>query len=60
MPDPPVACWTATLDIVMLNLVGGRQRGFAEYTALLERSGFGKIHEIPMGMGYSIIEASPA
>jgi hypothetical protein len=60
MPDPPVACWTATLDVVMLNLVGGRQRGFAEYTALLTRSGFGQIREIPMGMGYAIIEASPA
>jgi hypothetical protein len=60
MPDPPLACWTATLDIVMLNLVGGRQRGFGEYTTLLERSRFGEIREIPMGMGYSMIEASPA
>jgi hypothetical protein len=59
MPDSPVACWTATLDVVMLNLMGCRQRGFAEYTALLERSGFGAIREIPMGMGYAIIEASP-
>jgi hypothetical protein len=60
MPDPPMACWTATLDIVMLNLVGGRQRGFGEYANLLERSGFGEMSEIPLGMGYSIIEASPA
>ena len=60
MPDPPMACWTATLDIVMLNLVGGRQRGFGEYTTLLERSGFGEIREIPVGMGHSIIEAAPA
>jgi hypothetical protein len=60
MPDPPMACWTATLDIVMLNLVGGRQRGFGEYATLLERSGFGEIREIPVGMGHSIIEASPA
>ncbi len=60
MPDPPVACWTATLDIVMLNLLGGGQRGLGAYTTLLEGSGFGEIREIPMGMGYSIIEASPA
>jgi hypothetical protein len=60
MPDPPVACWTATLDVVMLNLLGGRQRDFEQYTALLTRSGFGEIREIPMGMGYAIIEASPA
>jgi hypothetical protein len=60
MPDPPVACWTATLDVVMLNVVGGRQRGFVQYMALLARSGFGEIREIPMGMGYAIIEASPA
>jgi hypothetical protein len=60
IPNPPMACWTATLDIVMLNLLGGRQRGFGEYTTLLERSGFGEIREIPAGMGYSIIEASPA
>jgi hypothetical protein len=60
MPDPAMACWTATLDIVMLNLVGGRQRGLGEYTALLERSGFGEVREIPVGMGHSIIEATPA
>ncbi|MGA9716881.1 MAG: methyltransferase [Acidobacteriaceae bacterium] len=60
MMDPPMAGWTATLDIVMLNLLGGRQRGFGEYRTLLERSGFGEIREIPVGMGHFIIEASPA
>lgn len=58
MPETPTPCWTSTLDVVMLNLLGGRQRSFAEYAALLERSGFRGAREIPIGADYSIIEAS--
>ena len=26
MPDAPMPCWTTTLDVIMLNLLGGQQR----------------------------------
>jgi hypothetical protein len=58
MPDHPVPCWTATLDVVMLNLLGGRQRRLSEYESLLNRCGFDGVREIPVGAGHSIIEAS--
>jgi hypothetical protein len=57
MPEQPVPCWTTTLDVVMLNLVGGRQRSMSEYVPLLNRCGFGQVREIPIGAGHSIIEA---
>jgi hypothetical protein len=57
MPEQPVPCWTATLDVVMLNLLGGRQRSMIEYVSLLNRCGFGQVQEIPVGAGHSIIEA---
>jgi hypothetical protein len=31
MPEQPLPCWTTTLDVVMLNLLGGRQRSITEY-----------------------------
>jgi len=43
---------------VMLNLLGGKQRSLAEYTALLNRCGFGQVREIPVGAGHSIVEAT--
>lgn len=57
MPEQPVACWTATLDVVMLNLLGGKQRSMSEYVPLLNRCGFGQVREIAIGNGESIIEA---
>jgi hypothetical protein len=59
MPDPPVPCWTTTLDVVMLNLLGGRQRRLSEYESLLNRCGFDAVREIPVGAGHSMIEACP-
>ena len=58
MPNQPVPCWTNTLDVVMLNLLGGKQRSLAEYTALLNRCGFGQVRETPVGAGHSIVEAT--
>jgi hypothetical protein len=57
MPEQPVPCWTTTLDVVMLNLLGGRQRSMSEYSTLLDRCGFGQAREIPVGAGHSIVEA---
>jgi hypothetical protein len=58
MPDAPVPCWTTTLDVVMLNLLGGRQRSLPEYTALLNKCGFDEVREIPVGAGHSIVHAT--
>jgi O-methyltransferase domain len=57
MPEHPVPCWTTTLDVVMLNLLGGRQRSMSEYVTLLNRCGFDHVQEIPVGAGHSIVEA---
>lgn len=54
MPEQPVPCWTTTLDVVMLNLLGGRQRSMVEYVTLLNRCGFNQVHEISVGAGHSI------
>jgi hypothetical protein len=58
MPEQLVPFWTTTLDVVMLNLVGGRQRSMSEYMTLLNRCGFGQVQEIPVGAGHSIVEAA--
>jgi O-methyltransferase domain len=56
MPEQPVPCWTTTLDVVMLNSLGGRQRSISEYVTILNRCGFGQVQEIPVGAGHSIVE----
>ena len=57
MPEQPFPCWTSTLDVVMLNVVGGKQRSMSEYGTLLNRCGFDQVQEIPVGAGHSIVEA---
>jgi hypothetical protein len=57
MPEQPLPCWTTTLDVVMLNLLGGRQRSMIEYVTLLNRCGFNQVQEISVGAGHSIVEA---
>jgi hypothetical protein len=57
MPDVPTPCWTVTLDVIMLNLLGGKQRSLAEYARLINRCRFADVKEIPVGAGYSILEA---
>jgi hypothetical protein len=49
-----------TLDIVMLALLGGKQRNLAEYRELLRESQFSLEREIPTRAGISILEARPA
>lgn len=52
--------WSKVLDILMLGLLGGRQRTRAEYTALFDAAGFSLEREIPTGAGASILEAVAA
>ncbi|HET8555153.1 MAG TPA: methyltransferase [Rhodanobacteraceae bacterium] len=52
--------WAKVLDILMLGLLGGRQRTRVEHQALLEAAGFAFTREIPTGSGASIIEAVAA
>jgi O-methyltransferase domain len=60
MPEIPKPCWTTTLDVIMLNLLGGRQRSLPEYVSLLNKCGFDEVREIPVGAGHSIIHATRA
>jgi hypothetical protein len=60
MPEIPKPCWTTTLDVIMLNLLGGRQRSLPEYVSLLNKCGFDEVREIPVGAGHSIIHATLA
>jgi hypothetical protein len=60
MPEIPEPCWTTTLDVIMLNLLGGRQRSLPEYASLLNKCGFDEVREIPVGAGHSIIHATLA
>lgn len=60
IPDDPGPCWTKTLDIVMLALVGGIQRTYGGYEKLLAQSGFRLDRSIDIGASYSIFEASVA
>ncbi|HEV7502403.1 MAG TPA: methyltransferase, partial [Vicinamibacteria bacterium] len=57
VPPGPQPDWTKTLDIVMLVLVGGRQRTRDEYAALLEAAGLALEREIDTGAGITILEA---
>jgi len=58
IPNDPGPCWTKTLDIVMLDLLGGSQRTPDEYRKLLADSGFCLDRVIDTAVGYSIFEAS--
>jgi len=48
------------LDIVMLAVVGGRERKRSEYEALLGEAGFHLQRVVPTGTGMDIIEATCA
>ena len=60
VPDDPGPDWSKVLDMIMLTLVGGRQRTQQEYEALLDQSGFVLEREIDTGAGISILEARAA
>lgn len=58
LPEQPGPNWTKTLDIVMLVLLGGKQRSAAQYAALLERAGFRLDRTVDAGADLHIFEAS--
>jgi hypothetical protein len=59
IPDTPGPDWSKALDVLMLTLLGGKQRTIAEYRALLGKAGFRLEREIKTP-GISILEAMPA
>jgi hypothetical protein len=60
VPDDPGPDWSKVLDMIMLTLVGGRQRTQQEYEELLAQAGFVLEREIDTGAGISILEARAA
>ena len=58
--DDPGPDWSKVLDMIMLTLVGGRQRTQQEYEELLAQAGFVLEREIDTGAGISILEARAA
>jgi hypothetical protein len=60
VPDDPGPHWSKSLDVLMLTLLGGRQRTRTEYEALLDRAGFSFEREIKAGTDMSILEAGVA
>lgn len=58
IPDDSGPSWTKTLDVVMLDLLGGSQRAADEYRKLLTASGFHLDRVADIGAGYSIFEST--
>ena len=57
VPDDSLPHFAKTLDIVMLALLGGKQRTQAEYWDLARKAGFSPQREIPTSAGVSLLEA---
>jgi hypothetical protein len=57
VPNDPGPHWSKMVDLLMLALLGGRQRTGQEYAALLGRADFCFEREIDTGAGVSILEA---
>jgi hypothetical protein len=57
VPDDSLPHFAKTLDIVMLTLLGGKQRTQAEYWDLARGAGFSPQREIPTFAGVSLLEA---
>src|SRR5262249_7279071 len=55
----PSSSWIEMLDICMLALITGKERTRSEFETLLTSSGFRLDRVIGVGLGTSIIEASP-
>lgn len=53
--EPAVALY---LDVIMLAVVGGRERRRAEYEELLQSAGFGPLRVIPTASGLAILETN--
>jgi hypothetical protein len=59
VPEDPGPHWAKTLDILMLALLGGRQRTRQEYVALFDRAGFSLQRQVDTAAGVAILEAVP-
>lgn len=57
IPDDSLPHFAKTLDIVMLALLGGKQRSQAEYWTLLRETGFSPQREVSTFAGVSLLEA---
>jgi len=57
IPEDSQPHFAKTLDIVMLTLLGGKQRNQSEYWELLRKAGFSPEREIPTFAGVSLLEA---
>jgi hypothetical protein len=57
VPEGPGPHWAKTLDILMLTLLGGRQRTRKEHEALCAQAGFAVEREIDTRADISILEA---
>jgi hypothetical protein len=58
--DTPGPDWSKIMDVMMLWIVGGRQRTRSEHEQLLDKAGFQLERVIPAMTGESILEAVPA
>ncbi len=57
MPEGPEPHWAKTLDVIMLDVTGGRERTQAEYDRLFDEAGMTPVRTIPTRTPFSIIEA---
>lgn len=57
MPQGPEPHWAKTLDVIMLDVTGGRERTQAEYDRLFDAAGMTPVRTIPTRTPFSIIEA---
>ena len=60
LADAPGPHRSKTMDVLMLTLLGGRQRTQQEFAALLERAGFAFQRQIDTAAETAILEAVPA
>lgn len=60
VPDGPVDARTATLDVIMLMLSGGRERTVNELQVLLARAGFALESVLETPVPVRIADARPA
>ncbi len=57
VPEDSLPHFSKTLDIVMLALLGGKQRTQPEYWTLARKAGFSPQREVPTFAGVSLLEA---
>jgi hypothetical protein len=60
LADVPGPDWSKIMDVIMLLMVGGRQRTLSEHEQLLNKAGFRLERVIPTMSDVSVLEAVPA